>query len=88
MKSLRVWQKILLMGIVFALPLAVVTYRMTASINELGTEFAEQELRGLEYNRSLYALLQNLQQHRGMTTALLSGDKAFEQRVNRKRADI
>jgi methyl-accepting chemotaxis protein len=88
MKSLRVWQKILLMGIVFALPLAVVTYRMTASINELGTEFAEQELRGLEYNRSLYALLQNLQQHRGMTTALLSGDKAFEQRVNSKRADI
>ena len=88
MKNLRVWQKLVLMGIVFVLPLAVVTYRMTASINTLGTEFAEQELRGLEYTRPLLKLLQDLQQHRGMTSALLSGDTAFEGRVDSKRADV
>ena len=88
MKSLRLWHKLVLMGIVFVLPLAMVTYRMTASINTLGTDFAKQELRGLEYTRPLLKLLQNLQQHRGLTSALLSGDAAFEGRVRGKRTDI
>jgi methyl-accepting chemotaxis protein len=73
---------------VFVVPLAVVTYRMTASINTLGTEFARQELRGLEYSRPVWKLLQNLQRHRGMTAALLSGDTSFEARVGSNRTEI
>ena len=77
-----------LMAIVFVLPLALLTYRMTDSINTLGTEFAQQELRGLEYSRPVWKLLQNLQHHRGMTSAFLSGDTSFEARVGSKRREI
>src|SRR5688500_5753829 len=88
MKNLRMWQKKVLMAILFVLPLAVVTYRMTDSINTLGTEFAQQELRGLEYSRPVWKLLQNLQQHRGMTAAFLNGDASFASRVASKRTDL
>ena len=39
MKNLKVWQKLALMGAVFMVPFAVVTYKMTSSVNALGTEF-------------------------------------------------
>ncbi len=48
MKNLKIWQKLVLMGAVFMVPFAVVTYEMISSINRLGIEFARQESRGLE----------------------------------------
>ena len=56
MQNLRVWQKLALMGAVFMLPFAGVTYKMTSSIQVLGVDFAEQELRGLEYYTPALAL--------------------------------
>ena len=53
MRNLRIWQKLLVMGAVFMLPFAVVTYTMVSSINTLGTEFARQEMRGLEVPAAL-----------------------------------
>ena len=88
MKNLRVWQKLALMGAVFMLPFAVVTYAMTSSVNTLGTEFARQEIRGLEYYTPLLKLLQDLQQHRDMASAWLSGDASFKERLDRTRADV
>src|SRR5436853_418733 len=57
MKNLKVWQKLALMGAVFMVPFAVVTYKMTSSVNTLGTEFGRQEIRGLEYYTPLLALI-------------------------------
>ena len=88
MKNLKVWQKLAVMGAVFMVPFAVVTYTMTSSIDTLGSEFARQELRGLEYHGPLMKLLQDLQQHRGMASAWLSGGASFEERLARKRVDI
>lgn len=88
MRNLRIWQKLLVMGAVFMLPFAVVTYTMVSSINTLGTEFARQEMRGLEYCGPLRKLLQNLQEHRGMAAARLSGDASFKERLATKGADI
>jgi methyl-accepting chemotaxis protein len=88
MKNLKVWQKLLLMGAVFMLPFAIVTYTMATSINELGVEFARQELRGLEYYNPALALLKNLQQHRGLAVTFLSGDSSFRERVALKDAEI
>ena len=73
MKNLKVWQKLALMAAVFVLAFAIVTYKMASSINTLGVEFAQQEIRGLEYYRPLAGLLNDLQQHRGMSAAFLSG---------------
>jgi hypothetical protein len=48
MKNLKVWQKLAVMGTLFMVPFAVVTYKMVSSINGLAVEFARQEVRGLE----------------------------------------
>jgi methyl-accepting chemotaxis protein len=88
MKNLKVWQKLTLMGAVFMVPFAVVSYKMMSSVNALGTEFARQEIRGLEYSTSLLALLKDLQLHRGMANTLLSGDISFKDRLSAKRADL
>ena len=65
----------------------MVTYKMVSSINTLGVEFARQEIRGLEYYSPLLALLKDLQQHRGMAAAWLSGDASFKD-VCERRIDI
>jgi methyl-accepting chemotaxis protein len=86
MKNLKVWQKLVLMGAVFIVPFAIVTYKMVASVNTLGVEFALQELRGLEYYRPLLTLLHDLQQHRAMVVA--GGDASTQAALASKTADI
>src|SRR5712675_1890723 len=88
MKNLKVWQKLALMGAVFMLPFAVVTYTMAKSIDDLGVEFAKQENRGLEYYGPLSALLKDLQQHRGVAAAWLNGDSSFKDRLAERRLAI
>ena len=88
MKNLKVWQKLSLMSAVFMLPFAVVTYTMAKSIDDLGVDFAKQELRGLEYYGPLSALLKDLQQHRGVTAAWLNGDSSFKDRLAERRLAI
>ena len=88
MRNLKVWQKLAVMGAVLMLPFAVVTYTMVSSIDTLGSDFARQEIRGLEYYRPLLKLLQDQQEHRGMASAWLSGDASFKERLNSKGADI
>ena len=86
MKNLKVWQKLALMGAVFMVPFAVVTYKMVSSINTLGVEFARQERLGLEYYRPLLSLLGNLQLHRAMSAAV--GEAAAQAGLAAKAADI
>jgi methyl-accepting chemotaxis protein WspA len=88
MRNLKVWQKLALMGAVFMLPFAAVTSKMTSSINTLGVEFAEQEMRGLEYYTPVLTLLKDLQQHRGLTAAWLSGDQSVAAALATKRGDL
>lgn len=48
----------------------------------------ELQLRGLNVLRQTLELLTNVQQHRGISAAMLSGDKSFAQRLMGKRNDI
>ena len=77
MKNLKIWQKLMLLGAVFLVPFAIVTYKMASSINALGTEFARQEVRGLDYYLPLLTLLKDLQEHRGIANVWLNGDASF-----------
>jgi methyl-accepting chemotaxis protein len=88
MKNLKVRQKLLVMGVILILPFGAVTWRMVSSINALGTEFARQESRGLEYYTPLLVLLKDLQEQRGLTSIWLSGDVSFKARVDAKRLDV
>ena len=88
MRNLKVWQKLAVMGAVFMLPFAAMTYKMVSSVDALGIEFARQEIRGLEYYRPLSRLLQDLEQYRDMSAAVLSGDASFKESLDRKAGDI
>src|SRR5258705_677358 len=88
MKNLKVWQKLLVVGVILMLPFGAVTWRMVSSINALGTEFARQESRGLEYYAPLLGLLNDLQEQRGLSSIWLSGDASFKSRVDAKREDV
>jgi hypothetical protein len=88
MKNLKVWQRFVLMAAVTVIPFTIVTYKMVVSIDTMGVQFAKQELKGLEYYRPLLSLLKNLQQHRGMSAALLSGETSFRAGLDAKRIDV
>ncbi len=88
MKHLKVWQKLVVMGVIFMLPFGAVTWRMVSSINTLGTEFARQEMRGLEYYTPLLALLNDLQEQRDLTSTWLAGDTSLKARLDAKRLDV
>jgi methyl-accepting chemotaxis protein len=88
MRNLKVWQKLAVMGAMFMIPFAGVTYKMTSSINALGLQSSRMELQGLEYYTPALALVRNLQLHRGMTSAALNGATSFQDLAHAKRADI
>jgi methyl-accepting chemotaxis protein len=88
MKHLKVWQKLALMGAVFVLPFAVVTYALVTSVNSLGVNFSRQELRGLEYYTPALALARGLQLHRGLVSAAARGDTALGAGLASARADV
>jgi hypothetical protein len=83
-----VWQTLALMGVVFMAPFAVVTYKMTSSINALGVESARMEVHGLAYYAPALALVKDLQLHRNRASAWLAGDESFKDRLTTKRSDL
>ena len=74
MKHLRMWQKLALLGVVFLLPFAAVTYRYVREVNALSVDFARHEIAGINYLKPLRDLLQNVQRHRALSQAVLNGD--------------
>lgn len=80
---LSIPQKFVLMGAIFGVALAAVTYRMVVGMRALGTEFARKEVLGLEYQIPLVGLLRDLQAHRGLALAVFQGESQF---VNERQA--
>lgn len=78
LQRMRIGQKFVLMGAIFFIALLIVTYRMVATMRELGTEFAQKEVYGLAYQDPLVHLLRSLQTHRGLAVGLLEGEAQFE----------
>ena len=88
MRNLKVWQKLALMGGLFLIPFGAVTYKMTSSINALGLESAQIEIRGLEYYGPALALVKDLQLHRHLAHVRLAGDKSFDDALARQRSAV
>lgn len=71
----------------FVLPLALLLYIEIREINRW-IDFNRKERIGVEYNRSLRNILENLMSHRGMTSAHLSGNPSFYSRLAKERSLI
>ena len=87
MNSLKFPRKMAAVAFIFSLPVSVFLYLLISEINT-GIEFAYRERLGLEYTQNINKLLQDMQQHRGMSNAFLSGAASFEKNVAVKESEI
>jgi PAS domain S-box-containing protein len=87
MNLLKFPQKMAVMACIFSLPLAVFLYLLITELNT-GIHLAEKEQQGVAFTQSIVKLLKDLQQHRGMSNALLSGDDSFKEHIKLISADI
>ena len=71
--ALKIWQKLLLIALVLALPLLFLVGRDLVQQNRV-LQDAYKERSGVAYLNVLERVLFNTTQHRGLTTALLNGD--------------
>lgn len=73
--------------LLFIMPVTTLLY---IELNEINgwIDFIQKERIGIEYNRSLMRLLENLMHHRGMGYACVNGDVSFSERVAKEQAYI
>ncbi|WP_017754247.1 methyl-accepting chemotaxis protein [Calidifontibacillus oryziterrae] len=87
MNRLKYFQKFLLIFLLFTVPiissLALIVYNIHNDIN-----FAKSEQIGLEGNMKLQALVQNVQQHRGLSAGFLGGNKGNKEKMAEKQEQI
>jgi methyl-accepting chemotaxis protein len=77
-------------GLIFAIvlvPLMVLSSLLIGNIND-EIYFLENEHQGLSYIQVVRKPIEHIQQHRGMTSAYLNGDKSFKSRIMAKRQDV
>ena len=85
--KMKIWQKLAFVGAIFfalIVALSVDVYLIT----DEDVIFANQEKIGVEYVVGIRNVMQNMPQHRGMSAAYLSGNKAIKQKILSKRKDI
>lgn len=87
MKKLKYPHKFALIGIIFLLPISVMLFLLISDMNEK-IDFIEKEKLGIEYTLQLKNLVADIQQHRGMTNAYLSGDQSFKEELVMKKSQI
>ncbi|WP_378954147.1 methyl-accepting chemotaxis protein [Pelosinus sp. sgz500959] len=80
-------KKFALIGLICFLPLAGASLFLLQQVNE-EISFIEKERVGLEYNRLVRSVVDDIQQTRGMTNAFLNGDITFKEKILVKTAQI
>src|SRR5437016_3476703 len=86
-KNMKLWQKLMTIGLSYSLPIAVLLYFVTTEINN-SVDFAQWETYGNEYQRPLEDLLSLLPQHQWLARRFLSGDKSVEAELSSKRSEL
>ncbi|MFC0215299.1 EAL domain-containing protein [Paenibacillus chartarius] len=87
MNRLKYWQKFVLIGTLFLLPIVQTEYLLFSGIDK-EIRFAKNERMGIEYANHIRNLLEALQQHRGIVNAFLSGDASFQEMIVRQQNEI
>jgi signal transduction histidine kinase len=87
MNRLKYPRKFALMAFVISLPFLTFMYLLINEIN-MDTTFAKKESLGARYNQAIILFLRDLQQHRGMANAFISGDTAFKEKLLKMQAHI
>ena len=87
MERLRYPLKFGLIFLVVLVPLVVLSINLISQINE-GVEIVEHERQGLAYIKAIRQPIEQIQQHRGLTSAFLAGADNFRDRIMSKRVEV
>lgn len=87
LNRLRYPHKFLLIGTLFLVPLLLLGYLLIQEVNER-INFMEQEQPGIEYIAQLREIIQPMQQHRGMSAAILGGDNTLRDELTKQATNI
>ena len=87
LNRLRYPHKFLFIGTLFLVPLLLLGYLLIQEVNER-IEFMEQEQPGIEYIAQLREIIQPMQQHRGMSAAILGGNNTLRSELNKQAVHI
>lgn len=84
---LKYSQKFFLIGIVLTVPIVIMMYSLLNQLNQ-EIDFAEKEQIGAEYNSALKDFMINVQQHRGMSSIYLNGNKDIKEDILSKQEEL
>ena len=87
MDSFRYSAKFGLIFGVILIPLVVLNVMLVSKIGD-SVDFLKNEQQGLAYLKIARLPIEDIQQHRGMTSAYLNGNKDFQGRIMQKRGDV
>ncbi len=87
MERLRYPLKFGLIFLVVLVPLVVLSVNLISHINER-VEIVAHERQGLAYINAIRQPIEQIQQHRGLTSAFLNGADNFRDRIMSKRVDV
>lgn len=87
MDSFRYSAKFGLIFGVILIPLVVLNVMLVSKIGD-SVDFLKNEQQGLAYLKIARLPIEHIQQHRGMTSAYLNGNKDFQGRIMQKRGDV
>ena len=85
--EIKLWQKFTVLGLLAVLMFTVPVWRLLSRAND-DIVVAAKELTGVTYTRNVLKLMQLLQQHRALATAVLSGDTASVAEFESKRKEV
>jgi methyl-accepting chemotaxis protein len=87
MNRLRYGKKFLLITLLFLSVISLMMYDLVKEIHADRT-FASKERLGVQYNQTLFTVLLDFQQHRGIANGLLNGDEAQKKVLADKEAQM
>src|ERR1700674_5027423 len=76
LKTLKVWQKLVLLGVAVA-PAALVPFYYSYTEAQSKIDFAQTEVRGLNPSHTLLKMMNALQRHRGLSANVLGGNTSL-----------
>ena len=87
LSKIKLWQKFTVLGLLAVLMFVVPAWQLLSRAND-DIAVTAKELTGVTYTRNVLKLMQLVQQHRALATAVLSGNSSSITEFESKRKEI
>jgi methyl-accepting chemotaxis protein len=87
LSDIKLWQKLLVLALLAVTMFAIPSWLLVERANE-EIAFSTQEQLGIDYERDIIKLVQLVQQHRGLSNMVLSGDQGSAGQWLTKRTEV